>query len=302
MSNQGSSACGGGGAGFKGKIAVFQDGNYDIVVGSGAISRARFQSTVDSGTATTISKDGVTLLSAGGGTGGSAWIGGASGGVGGTLVNNFTVVESEVSTNGNNGWGGNQVATSGANGPISGHTWGKSGWSSYGWAGGNVGPSYHGYLMIKYVGPAPDTYTFTITPTPSDATVTLTVDGTTYTQSSITVVSGKTVSWSVSKSGYTTQTGSSTITEDTTEIITLEELQEPLYYCYYNNNTYCYAVPNDYVNVYVTKSGSSYTWQKAQSSSELGLFAWGAYSGNDQQLVIDMIGTLYRDSANDLYT
>lgn len=51
------------------------------------------------------------------------------------------------------------------------------------------------------------TYTFTINPTPSTATVILTASGYTQSGNSITVPNGTTVSWSVSASGYTTQTG-----------------------------------------------------------------------------------------------
>lgn len=53
----------------------------------------------------------------------------------------------------------------------------------------------------------PTNYTFTISPTPSTATVTLTASGYTQSGNSITVPNGTTVSWSVSASGYTTQTG-----------------------------------------------------------------------------------------------
>lgn len=53
----------------------------------------------------------------------------------------------------------------------------------------------------------PTNYTFTINPTPTSATVTLTASGYTQSGNSITVPNGTTVSWSVSASGYTTQTG-----------------------------------------------------------------------------------------------
>ena len=66
---------------------------------------------------------------------------------------------------------------------------------------------------------APVQYTLTIDPTPSDATVT--IDGSS--RKSITVNSGTSVSWSVSKSGYTTQSGSWTANADETKNITLLE-------------------------------------------------------------------------------
>ena len=62
-------------------------------------------------------------------------------------------------------------------------------------------------------------YTFTIVPTPADATVM--ING--VQQSSVTVSDGTTLNWEVSKTGYTTQTGSYTINgADHTENVTLE--------------------------------------------------------------------------------
>ena len=61
-------------------------------------------------------------------------------------------------------------------------------------------------------------YTFTIVPTPADATVM--ING--VQQSSVTVSDGTTLNWEVSKTGYTTQTGSYTINgADHTENVTL---------------------------------------------------------------------------------
>lgn len=64
-------------------------------------------------------------------------------------------------------------------------------------------------------------YTFTIVPTPSDATVTLTASGYTQSGNSITVASGTSVTWKVSKSGYTTQNGSQVVTSSSSKNITL---------------------------------------------------------------------------------
>ena len=62
-------------------------------------------------------------------------------------------------------------------------------------------------------------YTFTIVPTPADATVM--ING--VQQSSVTVSDGTTLTWEVSKTGFTTQTGSYTINgADHTENVTLE--------------------------------------------------------------------------------
>ena len=56
--------------------------------------------------------------------------------------------------------------------------------------------------------------TLTINPTPSDATVVLTAAGYTQQNNSITVPSGTTVNYSVSKTDYPTKTGSVTVTSD----------------------------------------------------------------------------------------
>lgn len=61
------------------------------------------------------------------------------------------------------------------------------------------------------------TYTFTITATPSSATIILN----SVVRSSISVTTGTVVSWSVSNSGYVTQTGTETITADKTNTVTL---------------------------------------------------------------------------------
>lgn len=68
-----------------------------------------------------------------------------------------------------------------------------------------------------------DTATLTINPTPSDSTVTLTSGNPKYTQSgnSITVPKGSSISYSVSKQGYTTQSGILYINADTTTPIDL---------------------------------------------------------------------------------
>lgn len=60
-------------------------------------------------------------------------------------------------------------------------------------------------------------YTFTINPTPSNATVTINGVNT----KTVTVEDGTTITWSVSASGYTSQSGSLTLTDDTTKTVTL---------------------------------------------------------------------------------
>ena len=62
-------------------------------------------------------------------------------------------------------------------------------------------------------------FTFTINPTPSDATVTLNGQN----RNSITVNAGASISWTVFKLGYVTQSGHLVLTEDRTLDIVLEE-------------------------------------------------------------------------------
>ena len=64
----------------------------------------------------------------------------------------------------------------------------------------------------------PETVTFTITPTPSDATIKIN----NVVQNSVEVEKGSTVTWSVEKTGYVTQSGEEVVNEDTTKEVTLE--------------------------------------------------------------------------------
>ncbi len=73
----------------------------------------------------------------------------------------------------------------------------------------------------EYVPAASEGFTLTISPTPADAIVTLTATGYTQTDNSITVADSTTVSYSVAKSGYTTQYGAVIVTETSTIPITL---------------------------------------------------------------------------------
>ena len=305
MSNRAAAGTGGGGAGYHAKIIITEGGYYNVVVGSGGGSRgaAGNQSATDTtaGAASTFSiKDGETLISAGGGGRGTSNQSSGSAGGGGTLTKSANLNELEVfvSRNGYNGSARNSAGDLGrTSGPISGHNWGSAAEAGCGYNSSSTGYSKHGYFSIKYVGPAPNMYEFTINPTPSDATVTLTVNGTTYNQNYISVASGTTVSWSVSKSGYETQTGTNVITEDTTESVVLEEQAIPLYYCYRMNLSpygyfYYYMQTTNYNNntpVYSTSSAS-----QATSSSQL--------QYNNTVSGLSSFGTFERYAAGDLYT
>ena len=74
-------------------------------------------------------------------------------------------------------------------------------------------------LSINLISEEAPKYTLIVSPTPTDATVTL--NGTV--QSSINIAEGSIVNWSVSKTGYVTQSGTETVTADKTLTITLVE-------------------------------------------------------------------------------
>jgi hypothetical protein len=78
--------------------------------------------------------------------------------------------------------------------------------------------------LTKEVVLVADVVTLTIVPTPADATVVLEADGYTQEGNSITVPSGTEVSWSVSATGYATQSEVLPLTSDTTKNVELTKL------------------------------------------------------------------------------
>lgn len=74
-----------------------------------------------------------------------------------------------------------------------------------------------------YVAALPE-YTFTITPIPSDATVVLAASGFAQSGNSITVEEGTEVTYTVSKDGYNTKSGTVAPTSNTIITVTLEEI------------------------------------------------------------------------------
>ena len=317
MGNHSMSATGGTGSGYHAKIVIDQAGYYTVSCGTGGVSygagrggNAQSQPTNGGASALVRKADSKTIVSAGGGTKGQTWINGGSAGSAGVLNKMSGLVEDTVyvSTNGKNGsykQTENSNTVNGQNGPISGKTWGSTGMANGSPGGGRVGAAHHGFVYLKFVEKLPDMYTFTINPTPSDATVQLTVAGTTYTQSSIEVTDGTTVSWSVSKTGYTTQTGSAVVTEDITENVVLEE-SGPLYRCYlFSGVLYFYAKDNAVVNdkMYFT-SGS---WGgKATSSSQMTIEnSYTITAINEESVTVNNQGSILngvRKTEDDLYT
>lgn len=108
-------------------------------------------------------------------------------------------------------------------------------------------------------------YTFTINPTPSNATVKLNGQ----TTKTLTVVHGTTVNWEVSASGYITQSGTVTVTSNSTKNVTLVQAG-PLYACYKGSDLYLYAkYPLGSDLTAYTSNKNTLVWQQANTSSEL---------------------------------
>ena len=165
MANYSYSASGGAGAGYHAIINVTEVGNYSITVGSGGMgigSGAGGSPVGLNGSDTTFkSPSNITLISAGGGTGGRSGPTWATAGTGGTLTKDASLEEETIYTskNGDNGSsyaGGAGYNVPGAAGPISGHSWGSTGNANGTFSGGRVTSSKHGYFYIKYIGPLPD--------------------------------------------------------------------------------------------------------------------------------------------------
>lgn len=247
------SGTGGTGSGYHAKIVIDQAGFYTISCGTGGVSygagrggAAQTQPTNGGASSLVRESDGETIISAGGGTKGQAWINGCSAGSAGVLTKMSGLEETTVyvSTNGKNGSSRqteNSNTVDGQNGPISGKTWGSTGRANGSPGGGRVGSAHHGFIWIKYVDAL--SYTLTINPTPSDATVTLTADGYEQSGNTITVKQGVEVSWKVEKNGYQTKQGTWMATQNETMTVTLIELSEPDLYVFRGSNGNYYYFP-----------------------------------------------------------
>lgn len=88
--------------------------------------------------------------------------------------------------------------------------------------------------------------TFTVVPTPSDATVVLTSPGETQSGNSITVYHGAIITYTISKGGYVTQTGTRTLINDEQYPVSLAE-------------QYTLTINPDPSNAIVTLTASGYT-------------------------------------------
>lgn len=124
-----------------------------------------------------------------------------------------------------------------------------------------------GYSVVD---PVPQ-YTFSISATPADATIVINDE----TRTSITTDENTEITWSVSKTGYVTQTGTHTLVDNYTETVVLEE-DQPVdtdvifttnYYTIdnieggFNLSPYLYTVGNETVKspgTYITLSNKNY--------------------------------------------
>lgn len=146
-------------------------------------------------------------------------------------------------------------------------------------------------------------YTFTINPTPSNATVKLNGQ----TTKTLTVVHGTTVNWEVSASGYITQSGTVTVTSNSTKNVVLKK-KELLYACYSeaigDDTQYLYAktpLGSDLIK-YVSSAGS---YVLAETSSSLvaidARVPWTSVNENQAVYKILVTSTCPRYKAGDLY-
>lgn len=106
-------------------------------------------------------------------------------------------------------------------------------------------------------------YTLTVTTSPANATCVLTYDGVAHTAKTATVKEGTVVSYSVSYSGYTTQTGSWTITSNTTKSITLSLVQYTVSFNSNESRAALYWSTNGSTFSSYVSNGSSVTFQGA---------------------------------------
>ena len=147
---------GGSGAGFHGIIHITEEGDYTIIVGSGATSVGGdrgYVGTGDTGETSYFKKGNNALIQCGGGTGGHCEPVSAYGGTGGTLIisNSVSKYALFVSSNGNSGnyyAGGSSCTVNPAKSVIPNHNFGASGKAHGNFDGGTSDPSIHGYFMI----------------------------------------------------------------------------------------------------------------------------------------------------------
>ena len=106
-------------------------------------------------------------------------------------------------------------------------------------------------------------YTLTVTTSPANATCVLFYDGVTHYGTFAHVKSGTVVNYSVSHSGYTTQTGSWTITENTTKTVTLSLVQYTVTFSSNETRAALYWSTNGSTFSSYVSNGSSVTFQGA---------------------------------------
>ena len=313
---------GGSGGAFEGTFQL-PAGTYKVVVGS-----ANNNTTAQSGNTQTLNPtdtsthdsyiEGVVRCGGGGSGHYSSNYVGAAGAAPSFTIQPLTTTLSTAGKAGNSGSGGvgsdSAVVVNGGASVYNGYGKGQGcGVSEYAakryWINGTGGyvkieiisKSNHDNKLKFYDVMRTIFHNLTINPTPSDATVTINGNNV----NSVTVASGTSISWSVSADGYTAQSGSLTLTDDTTKDVVLEEKNDPLYACYFVSgytDTYMYAktpLGSDMLS-YFHKNG---VYNIPKKSSELtSNSSYSFTSVSEQTAVSNMFGTLTRYTAGDLYS
>lgn len=150
MGNWANCASAGSGAGYHAKVRLTK-GKVTIKVGSGGNSVGSGGYTMGTSGEDSYIRCNTLDVTCGGGTACGAF---SPAGTGGTRSGSGATnpIEVYVDKNGNNGTANRGLGPTGVTaGPISGHTWGEATSASAGYAGGFVGASKHGYIMIKKI-------------------------------------------------------------------------------------------------------------------------------------------------------
>lgn len=295
MSNHSWAASGGSGSGYHAKVVIDDAGNYTVKAGAGGTSYGLKKGASGTGgtggeSSLTRQADSKVLIKAGGGGGGNVGPNYANAGAAGTLSKSIPENTVYISTNGTKGnadSGDKATTANGIAGPISGKNWGASGTSHGGFAGGGaISASYHGYFYIKYLGPEPTMYTYTINADPAGSTIKLTATGYTQSGNHITVHKGTKISWTVSKTGYSSQSGSLTLNGNRTDTITLTPYFE---YEYTTSGSRSISIPYNCVARVDMVGGGSGGWAFLNTSLGTKIMyrssgASGAYIGGNMTL------------------
>ena len=130
--------------------------------------------------------------------------------------------------------------------------------------------------------PVVSTVTFTVIPNPADATVVLTATGYTQSGNSISVAPGTTITYTVSKEGYETQTGTQVCTFNSSINCALEVMgAQGTFCCYYFEDRYDGSLCQSRYTIYDTDGTTVlYTLESTTNETWLpGTLSPGQYIG-----------------------